>query len=136
LFIIHHHQISKVMRQYLYQPRPYGIDRTWTSATEVYQYLIAHESERARIRTEVERLDPGQPFTILIIHHCLPGYLKLSTVDSDYAFLLNIERFLSAEQRGWPVVDSSTPLPPSLLHNLQATTSHFPNQVLDRGRSF
>jgi len=76
---------------YYYYPQPLGTDQGWTSPNQLYDHLIRHADERARITAEICSMDPGQPFTVLIYHPCLPKMLPFSTVDSDWTFLSRLE---------------------------------------------
>lgn len=85
------------MHLHVYHPTPHNIDKTWTGAITVYNYLIKNPSERDRLRTEVSLHHPHEPITVTIWHKCLSGQLRLSNLDSDSTFYRHIESCLRWE---------------------------------------
>jgi len=89
------------LRTYVYTPQPPGVDVFWASAAHVHHYLICSASERARIMADVQNMEPGQPFSVLIVHPCLRKYLFLSTVETDDTFLARLTRHFIGDLNTW-----------------------------------
>lgn len=89
------------LRTYVYTPQPPGVDVFWASAAHVHHYLICSTGERARIMADVQNMEPGQPFSVLIIHPCLRKYLFLSTVETDETFLAHLTRHFIGDLNTW-----------------------------------
>ena len=96
------------LRTYFYIPRPYGVDMFWTTEAHVHHHLICSTSERTRIIKEVQDMEPGQPFSVIILHRCLARYLTYSTVESDDNFLDRLTRIFVCELNKWNYQTSIT----------------------------
>jgi len=89
------------LRTYNYSPYPHGVDDLWASAAHVHHYLICNADERARIMTEAQSMEPGQPFSVYITHPCLRKHLFLSTVETDVVFLERLTRHFIGDLNTW-----------------------------------
>ena len=102
------------MHSYIYHPLPVGIGRNWVTTIDVFEYLRSSHSERTRLREEISRIHPGEPYSVRIWHEKSPGILQLSTVDTDDSFLRRLHACLQHERIRREDYERQNHLPPSL----------------------